>query len=260
MPAEIYLLQTSDGVDLAEKRKQLEDARAKLLERESGLIQLRSTLKAFESRYFREVGVLYAELDEIEARIAEREVDLYDSEGARRRAVDARQRAKETYDAAFDDAREAEEFDPPLSLKTLYREVAKRIHPDFARDEAEQRHLTLLMARANQAYRRGDLETLQRLLDDQREIHSSDAEEGTRAELARILRQIRHVERDIAVLDAERGTLLAGEIAQLYQDGETHALEHRDLLAEMAGSLREQVADARRRFEFVNRQIAAHGR
>ena len=260
MPAEIILQQTPDDLDLLDKREQLAAVRARLAERESELAQLRAQLKTFEGRYLRQVGVLYAELDDLEARIAEREIDLYDSDSARSRAAEARQRAQETHDAAFGDAREAEEFDPPPSLKTLFREVAKRVHPDFARDAAEQRHFTLLMARANQAYNRGDAETLQRLLDDHREIHASIAGEGAAAELLRITRQIRHAERDMARLDAERHTLLASEIAQLHLDAEAAALDHRDLLAELAASLKEQVADARYRFEFVDRQIKAHGR
>jgi hypothetical protein len=260
MPTEIILQRTPDDLDLLDKREQLAAVRATLAERESELAQLRAQLKTFEGRYLRQVGVLYAELDDLEARIAEREIDLYDSDSARGRAAEARQRAQETHDAAFGDAREAEEFDPPPSLKTLFREVAKRVHPDFARDAAEQRHFTLLMARANQAYNRGDAETLQRLLDDHREIHASIAGEGAAAELLRITRQIRHAERDMARLDAERHTLLASEIAQLHLDAEAAALEHRDLLAELAASLKEQVADARYRFEFVDRQIKAHGR
>jgi hypothetical protein len=260
MPAEIILQQTPDALDLLDKREQLAAVRTKLAERESELAQLRAQLKAFEGRYLRQVGVLYAELDDLEARIAEREVDLYDSDAARSRAENARRRAQETHDAAFGDGRQAEEFEPPPSLKTLFREVAKRVHPDFARDADEQKHFTLLMARANQAYNRGDTETLQRLLDDHREISASIAGEGAAAELLRITRQIRHAERDMDKLDAERHTLLSSEIAQLHLDAEAAALEHRDLLTELAAKLREQVADARYRFEFVDRQIKAHGR
>ena len=260
MPAEIILQQTPDAVALLDKREQLAGVRAKLADCESELTQLRAQLKAFEDRYFRQVGVLYAELDDIEARITEREVDLYDSDSARHRADEARQRAQETHDAAFGDAHEIEEFDPPPSLKALFRDVAKRIHPDFARDDGEQKHFTLLMARANQAYRRGDTETLQRLLDDHREINASIAGEDAAAELLRIARQIQHAERDIAALDAERHTLLSSEIAQLHLDAEAAAREHRDLLTELATSLREQIADARYRLAFVDRQISAHGR
>jgi hypothetical protein len=257
MPAEIILQQTPDDFALLDKREQLAAVRSRLAERESELAQLRAQLKTFEGRYLRQIGILYAELDDLEARIAEREVDLYGSDSARDRATEARRQAQETHDAAFGDAREAEEFDPPPSLKTLFRDVAKRIHPDFARDDAEQKHFTLLMARANQAYSRGDTETLQRLLEDHREINASIAGEGARAELLRIMRQIQHAERDISMLDAEEHTLLAAEIAQLHLDSEAAAREHRDLLTELATSLREQIADAKYRLEFVNHQVNA---
>jgi len=87
---------------------------------------MRSQLKAFEGRYLQRVGVFYTKLDEIAVRITEREVDLYDSDSARRRAQQARQRAQETHEAAFGAGQEPEEFDPSPSLKTLFREVAKR--------------------------------------------------------------------------------------------------------------------------------------
>ena len=260
MPAEIILQQTPDAAALLDRREQLATVRTTLAERESELAQIRAQLRTFEGRYLRQVGILYAELDDLEARIAEREVDLYDSDSARRRADETRQRAQETHDAAFGDAHEAEEFDPPPSLKTLFREVAKRIHPDFARDDDEQKHFTLLMARANQAYSRGDTETLQRLLDDHHEINASIAGEGIAAELLRITRQIQHAERDIATLDAERHTILASELAQLHLDAETAAREHRDFLTELATSLRDQIDDARRRFELINRQISGLGK
>lgn len=262
IPTELIVSPATDS-SLHERRRQLAAARTLLAERESELAQFRALLAAFESRYFRQVGQLYAELDDLEARIAEREAELYDSDGARQRAEEARARAHESHEAAFGEDREAEVLDPPPSLKTLFRELAKRIHPDFARDEVEQKHFTLLMARANQAYARGDAETLQRLLDDHREIHTVIAGEDRAAELDRIARQISHAQRDIANLEAEQHTLLNGEIGQLYRDAEAAAREHRDLLTELATKVRQQVADAKYRFEFVNRvgfvQVRAPG-
>jgi hypothetical protein len=260
MPAEI-ILQPSPNIDgLAEKRERLAAVRATLAEREADIALIRGQLKVFEVRYLQRVGVLYAELDEIAARITEREVDLYDSDSARRRAQEARQRAQETHEAAFGADREPEEFDPSPSLKTLFREVAKRVHPDFASDEAEQKHFTLLMTRANHAYSCGDAETLQRLLDDHLEVNASVADEGDGLALLRLVRQIQHVERDIAALDREQQTLLGSEIGQLYTDAEAASHEDRDLLAELGASLRERIADAQYRLEFVDRQVSAHGR
>ena len=213
MPSEIILQPGPNAAGLAEKRERLAAVRAALAEREADIAQMRSQLKTFEGRYLQRVGVLYAELDEIAARITEREVDLYDSDSARRRAQEARQRAQETHEAAFGADQEPEEFDPSPSLKTLFREVAKRIHPDFASDEVERKHFTLLMTRANQAYNCGDAETLQGLLDDQLEVNAEAA-----------------------------------------------AHEDHDLLAELAASLRERIADAQYRLEFVERQVTALGK
>lgn len=260
MPAEIILQATQADTALLQKREQLAAVRTTLAERESELAQMRAQLKSFEGRYLRQVGILYVELDDLEARIAEREAGLYGSDSARLRAEEARQRAQETHDAAFGEAREAEEFDPPPTLRTLFREVAKRIHPDFARDNAEAEYFTLLMARANSAYSRGDTELLQRLLDDHLEINASVAGEGAAAELLRISRQIRHAERDIANLDLERHSLLGSEIAQLQIDAEAAAREHRDLLTELGTRVREQIAEAQRRFDLIDRQINVHGR
>ena len=260
MPSELILQPTADAVTLLRRRAQLAALRSTLADRTSDLAQLRAQLRSFEGRYLRQVGILYAELDDLEARIAEREVDLYDSDAARERAQDSRRRAQETHDAAFGQAHEAPEFDPPPTLKTLFRDVARRIHPDFARDEAEQHHFTLLMTRANQAYSRGDTETLERLLDDHREIHAALAGEGPAAEHLRIARQMQHAERDIAALAAEHHALLSTDIAHLFLDAEAAAREHRDLLAELAATLHQQIADANYRHTFVERQMNAHGR
>jgi hypothetical protein len=260
MPAEIVLQPNPNAASLAEKRERLATVRSLLAEREADIAQIRSQLKAFEGRYLQRVGVLYAELDEIAARITEREVDLYDSDSARRRAQAARERARETHEAAFGGEQEPEEFDPSPSLKSLFREVAKRIHPDFASDEAEQKHFTLLMTRANQAYSRGDAETLQRMLDDHLEISGAAADEGDGLVLLRLVRQIQHAERDIAALDGEQQALLGSEIGQLYTDAEAASHEDRDLLSELAASLRERIADAQYRLEFVERQVIALGK
>jgi rubrerythrin len=260
MPAEIILQPGPNAASIAEKRDRLAALRAALAEREADVAQLRSQLKAFEVRYLQRVGVLYAELDEIAARITEREVDLYHSDSARRRAKEARQRAQQTHEAAFGADQEPEEFDPSPSLKTLFREVAKRIHPDFATDEAERKHFTLLMTRANQAYNCGDTDTLQRLLDDHLEVNASAADEGDGVTLLRLARQIQHAVRDIAALDREHQALLQSEIGQLYTGAEAAANEDRDLLAELAASLRERIADAQYRLQFVERQVGALGR
>ena len=257
---EIVLQQTPEQAELVRMREELAAVRSALAERELEVADLRTHLKTFEGRYLRQVGVLYAELDDLEARIAEREVALYDSPEARQRAEEARKLAEETHEAAYGEAYEAEEIEPSADLKRLFRDVAKRIHPDFAKDPAEQEHCTRLMARANKAYSRGDVEALQRILDDYHEVAESSDGEDTRVELVRISRQIEHARRDIAAIEQELGSLPTSEIAELQQDAGAAELDGRDLLAELAACLRAKIADAETRFEKIDRQIRAHGR
>jgi hypothetical protein len=120
------------------------------------------------------------------------------------------------------------------------------------------------MARANHAYSCGDAETLQRLLDDHLEVNAATAQagayQGDTPTLLRLARQIQHAERDIAALDRENQTLLASEIGQLYTGADAASHEDRDLLAELAAGLRDRIADAQYRLEFVTRQVSALGR
>ena len=248
-----------EQVEAARLRVELQALRFTLAERELQLAELRVELKAFEIRYLTQVGILYVELDEWEARIAEHEVRLYDSEGARERANEARRRAHETREAAYG-GQEPDDVEPSPDLRKLFREVARRVHPDLARDPAEHEHSTRLMARANQAYRRGDAEALQRLLDDVLEISGDDAAEDSRAELLRIGRQVAQARRDIAVAEVELSSLPTNEIAQLKIDADAAVLEGRDLLAELAATLQERIADAQYRHTFLERQLNAYGR
>src|SRR5262244_2267560 len=84
--------------ELAKKRQELVELESDLTEQELHLTGLRLALAVFERRYLRIVGTLYAELDDVEAQIAEilarsRPSDL-DAQGsaeqARTRANDSR--------------------------------------------------------------------------------------------------------------------------------------------------------------------------
>lgn len=259
MTAEITLQRSADENALLERRTQLRAARARLAEVETELSELRAQLSAFEFRYMRQVGVLYAELDGLEARITEREAELYRSDEARSRADEARSRAQMSHEAVFGHEAEEEEFDPPPSLKALFREVAKRIHPDLARDAAEEKYFHFLMARANHAYESGQTDVLQRLLDDQLELHAAAAGESVAAELLRTARQIAQTEREVTRFSVERDALRSTEIGHLYDESEAAARGHRDLLAELAASVREQITDAERRWKILDGQTETHG-
>ena len=192
---------TPEEAELLRKREELAGVRATLAERELELADLRAHLTSFEGRYLRQVGVLYAELDDLEAKIAELEAKLRPSANANQRAQETRKRADETHEATHREASKARDFQPSADLKTLFREAAKRLHPDFAKDEADRLLRTRLMAQANVAYSQGDAEALQRILDEFGNSPESVQGEGIGAELVRIIRQIHQAKGNIAAIE-----------------------------------------------------------
>src|ERR1017187_1113163 len=100
MPRPIIRRLKPEEEEVLRKREELATIRAALAERELELVDLRSQLAAFEGRYLRQVGILYAELDEWKARISELEARLHPSAASTAQAEEAREQARQTYQAA----------------------------------------------------------------------------------------------------------------------------------------------------------------
>ena len=71
MSTDLTRKQTPEEPELESKRVRLAALEAELVQRELDLTTLKAELTTIEARYLYEVGTLYAELDEIEAQIAE---------------------------------------------------------------------------------------------------------------------------------------------------------------------------------------------
>src|SRR5580700_6959329 len=95
--------------EMRRKREELAAIRATLAERELELVDLRSQLTAFEGRYLREVGSLYAELDEWKARIFELQAWSDPSTAAKEQAEKGREQARQTDEAAHGKASETQD-------------------------------------------------------------------------------------------------------------------------------------------------------
>jgi hypothetical protein len=260
MVLEIVRKQTPEEEELLRKREELASVRAALAERELELADFRALLKSFEGRYLRQVGVLYAELDDWEAKIAEIEALLKPSATANQRAQETRKRAEETHEATHGEASKARDFQPSADLKSLFREAAKRIHPDFAKDEADRQHRTRLMAQLNDAYSQGDAEAIKRILDEFGNSPESVQGEGIGAELVRIIRQIHQAKKNIEAIEQQLKSLQTSEIAQLRWDVEKADKEGRDLLAELAASVQARIADEKKKYDGFAMELKKHGR
>jgi hypothetical protein len=235
--------------ELAKKRDELALLQAQLAERELYLANLRAELAAFEGRYLRQVGVLYAELDDWNAKIAELVAEEDGTDEARSAATQARAQAEESHAAAYGEAAKSREFAPSPELKSLYREVAKRVHPDLATDDTDRRQRERLMTEANRAYEHGDGEELQRILDEYESSPDSVRGTGVAADLVRVLRQVKQVKDRLAQIEEEIARLGDSDIAMLQAKAEEASRKGRDLLAEMAATVQSRVNKARQQYE-----------
>jgi hypothetical protein len=137
--------------------------RDQLAELEAEHATLRHELAAFQSDYLRTVGIALAELHELEAR-------LYALIAARSGAQEdfaaahvAQERARETT-TALRSIPVPPGPAPDEDLKTLFREAAKRMHPDLVGDPDGRVHAEAFMKRLNDAYRDGDAEAIANLV------------------------------------------------------------------------------------------------
>ncbi len=226
-----------EDAELFRRRAELASLRAALAKCEANLDHLRAQLNSFEGRYIRQVGVLYIQLDEWEDRIAE----LHNPTQPQPEPPGLEPQPEPTPTAEPDPA--------ALDLKSLFREVAKRIHPDRARSAHDELHRNHLMSQANAAFNRNDADLLQRMLNGYDPDTDSGDDLTAAAQLARLTQQIAQANDDILTIDAEIEALAHSEMADLRDRTKIAALDGRDLLAELAARVKGSIGIAMRRYE-----------
>jgi len=214
------------------------------------LATLRAELAAFEERYLRALGSYDAALDEIEAQIAEAAAksDPTDAE-AQEKATEARSRADESTRVAKESERTGTraDFQPSETLKKLYREVAKFVHPDLAENDIDRARRHSFMVRANAAYESGDEELLRAILTEWQSSPESVKGDGAGAELVRIIRKIARCEDRLGSIRAEMERIEVSSLFVLRRKAEQAAKEGRDVLAQMATQLESDITSAKKR-------------
>lgn len=249
MSTEIVRRPSSKDEELEKKLEESALLQNQLAERELLLANISTEVAAFEGRYLRQVGALYAELDDWNAKIAELIAEQDGSDEAHSAAAQARARAEESRAAAHGEAAESKEFASSPELKSLYREAAKKVHPDLATDHADRRWREHLMKEANRAYQRGDAEAMRKIIEEYESSPESVKGTGVTADLERLIRQIKRVQNRLAQIELEIVRLLDSDIAKLKAKAEATGKQGRNLLAEMAEEVKRRVELARRRYE-----------
>ncbi|MCH7623952.1 MAG: J domain-containing protein [Nitrospinae bacterium] len=209
------------------------------------LSTLKGELHLFERRYHLVVGAKYTELDEVKAQILELASRLYPrSDEFRAGAQSARERAQGSAKATEDgesDSPEGDVFKPNENLKKLFREVAKKIHPDLASDEKEKNRRHVLMAKLNQAYDRLDEEAIHAVLLEWEAGHHPEKNQTLGTQLVKIVRQVAQIKKRLSRIEEELVEIKNSGMHQLMKKMASAEKTGVDLLEEMAASVDEKI-------------------
>ncbi len=168
-----------------------------LIEFEIAVETFRVEVENFSRLHHEKLGPMYARLDELDASIAEARAEKSGDPEDLRLAREARAAVLPLpgVEVLFDDwidsdglsaeaaamlterpVRPPQRVRPSEEVRRLYRELARKAHPDLAREEDERRRREEFITRVNAAYARGD-ETLLRELAEEWEAGPVPAEE-----------------------------------------------------------------------------------
>ena len=194
---------TPEDGELQRKQANLTELEAQLADRELELASLLGDLVHFEKRYLQTVGRRYALLDELKAKIAEARAKQNPHEAdAREEARQARAKAQKSAKALGEENPESASHDNTASsakpnrsesLRTLYRQAAKLLHPDLTLDPNEREKSRRLMAEADDAYVKGDEERIRAICREWHASHDSVQRDDSDAQTVPSRPQIRRV-------------------------------------------------------------------
>ncbi len=230
--------QLSEERELQKRREELSALVTRLAQREPELAALQSDLRVFETRYLSVVGGRYDKLAEVEKEIARIQGLEFDDEAAS--------------DSLADD-----EVGCGLNrfhsdkLKKLYREVARKFHPDLAQCEQERRHRHQLMIEVNRAYESGAEEKLQELLEagaGREEIANNRA---MSAEMILLIRKIAEAKERLAEIESDIDEITASETYNLKLRVTNAEAMGVDLFADLLAQVDRQIRKAGNRLEHL---------
>ena len=226
--------------DLEGLRARLAELDAAYAEQSLTASRAQADLAAFKARYRHEVGQLHEELDRLEAALAEAELD---------------ELLKRPPSPPAPDAAPAPAPPEPLprftsdAVRKLFRDVAKVIHPDLARDAETRDRRHSLMIEANRAYALGDEEQLRSILDAWE--RSPEAIEGTDAESTRLrlVRRIAQIEEQLELVASAQAAFQESPMWQLKKMVDEEAAKGKDLIKDMVRRLKRDILVATNRLD-----------
>lgn len=245
-------LKTPEEIELDSKRCDLSCLQRQLAERERQFTLFKTEIRMFEQVYEEILGSRISELEDLEWQLNGLlgNLDIVTVTGT------PESDATFSFSHCRTDLLDNEIPSPDMhrkNIKSLYREVAKAIHPDLAADEEQRQRRQDLMSVANHAYAVGDRSVLESILSDWEMGPDVLSGQDVAMELVRVIRQIARVKQNIHAVNRQIDELKSTDIVCFKQRVDEALSDGIDLMAEMAAAVEQNIA------KICNRLAALRG-
>ena len=244
----------AEVIELRRREAEHASLEAELLEAQVVLETMERELGEFNRRQLDLFSERYARLDRLDAELA-----------AARAEGEPRSRKKTRADQAQEESRASrEEFtaqflaptpppQPDDGLRALYKKLAKHLHPDHARDEADRSHRDHWMRQLTKAWAERDYETLRRVVTHTHDLFEHQAPSGgpTGRRLVAVLRGIADLRGALRQTVTRIETLHASPLGLMRDAAELAEAQGHDMLADLAADLDSKIAARQRELRRV---------
>ncbi|QPJ62265.1 MAG: hypothetical protein G3M70_10435 [Candidatus Nitronauta litoralis] len=244
---------TLDRAELVRRQAELKALQQSLTEQELELSTLHNELQIFENVYNRIMGERQNELERLKKRVLDFAAG-FDSSGSQTVSDQQKNFEKDWENFSFDESEETDDtgsadifgegdpFTPDETLKKLFREAARKFHPDLTTDTEEREKRHDLMARLNAAYLEMDSEKIRALIDEgEANFPEEDKSHSVRQQLSRVLKQTGQVRHRLLQIEKKIEQLRNSDMARLKTYCNKGETEGRDVLQEMADEAQEKI-------------------
>lgn len=214
----------------------------------------KAEIARFQHRYYKSVGRLYAQLDELDAKLARRNAEQSpDNTAAQTHAQAAQEQARKS----AEESGLIEALPPPpqvitAELKQAYRRAAKLIHPDRATTDSERLRRTALMAQVNHAYEIGDQKAIEKLIEEFGQDPEAIAGDDVASRIVKAIRRIAQLRRRLSEVQQAMDAIQQTEIFHLKQTIEETEAMGADPLGDLAKELMQKVSERMIQLQHAN--------
>ena len=196
-----------EEIELGKYKEQVAQAEGQMLELEAELADMLRSIKWFKDQMTATIAPLILKLHILDVEVAA----ARGNKAGLDKALQALRELLGDYSVSPttppDSDADWQEKPADDELKSMFRDAAKKIHPDLADDEQDRELRTRLMADLNEAYAKGDKDAIRNIVDQYNASEDAVQGEGVGYDLMRMIRRLYQIRNHITELESMKASL-----------------------------------------------------